>query len=179
MTDTEDYTRPLSVYADHGDLLGRDDDDHSLYHTDARGDARYVPIAQTLSNFVFAHAYKTIIQGTWAVEIHDVRVHNHVFNNSSLTINDEIEYDIFSVAGEKTFELRCTTNIYGGIITIYLDDVSQGTIDLYYATDNYNDIKTLAVTVVGTKMHSLKLKVTGKNPSSNNYQAAPVFMRII
>ena len=30
---------------DHGALTGLSDDDHVLYHTDARGDARYSPLA--------------------------------------------------------------------------------------------------------------------------------------
>jgi hypothetical protein len=34
--------------SDHGALTGLADDDHSQYHTDARGDARYVPLARTV-----------------------------------------------------------------------------------------------------------------------------------
>lgn len=34
---------------DHGALTGLADDDHSQYHTDARGDARYPPLARTIS----------------------------------------------------------------------------------------------------------------------------------
>lgn len=36
--------------ADHGGLTGLSDDDHSQYHTDARGDARYAPIAKGVTN---------------------------------------------------------------------------------------------------------------------------------
>ncbi len=35
---------------DHGDLLGLADDDHTQYHNDSRGDARYAPIAQGVTN---------------------------------------------------------------------------------------------------------------------------------
>lgn len=34
---------------DHGALTGLADDDHTQYHTDARGDARYPPLARTIS----------------------------------------------------------------------------------------------------------------------------------
>lgn len=35
---------------DHGALTGLSDDDHSQYHTDARGDARYAPVAKGVTN---------------------------------------------------------------------------------------------------------------------------------
>jgi hypothetical protein len=37
---------PASGVTDHGALTGLADDDHTQYHTDARGDARYAPIAK-------------------------------------------------------------------------------------------------------------------------------------
>ena len=36
--------------SDHGALTGLADDDHAQYHTDARGDARYAPIAKGVTN---------------------------------------------------------------------------------------------------------------------------------
>lgn len=41
--DTE-WTTPSPGVTDHGALSGLTDDDHSIYHTDARGDARYSPL---------------------------------------------------------------------------------------------------------------------------------------
>lgn len=38
-----------SGVTDHGALTGLSDDDHTQYHTDARGDARYPPLARTIS----------------------------------------------------------------------------------------------------------------------------------
>jgi hypothetical protein len=45
-------TPPVSVQQtiDHGNLTGRADDDHTQYHNDARGDARYAPIAKGVTN---------------------------------------------------------------------------------------------------------------------------------
>lgn len=37
------------VISDHGELTGLADDDHAQYHTDARGDARYAPLAHALN----------------------------------------------------------------------------------------------------------------------------------
>lgn len=39
-----------AVISDHGALTGLADDDHAQYHTDARGDARYAPIAKGVTN---------------------------------------------------------------------------------------------------------------------------------
>ncbi len=38
------------VVTDHGALTGLSDDDHSQYHTDARGDLRYAPLAKGVTN---------------------------------------------------------------------------------------------------------------------------------
>ena len=38
------------VITDHGALTGLSDDDHPQYHNDARGDARYAPIANGVTN---------------------------------------------------------------------------------------------------------------------------------
>lgn len=38
--------------SDHGALTGLGDDDHTQYHTNARGDARYAPIAHTHTTLV-------------------------------------------------------------------------------------------------------------------------------
>jgi hypothetical protein len=43
------YAQPAAGTSDHGTLTGLSDDDHLQYHTDARGDARYVPLARTVS----------------------------------------------------------------------------------------------------------------------------------
>jgi hypothetical protein len=39
-----------ALITDHGGLTGLGDDDHSQYHTDARGDARYAPLAKGVTN---------------------------------------------------------------------------------------------------------------------------------
>lgn len=41
---------PTGGVTDHGALTGLADDDHGHYHTDARGDARYAPIAKGVTN---------------------------------------------------------------------------------------------------------------------------------
>lgn len=100
------------------------------------------------------------------------------FYNSSDNVNDEIEYELFARDGARTFALFGMKGNNLGIVTIYLDDVSQGTIDLYNGAASRNQINTLAVTVVGTGMHSVKMKVTGKNGSSSGYFASATSLRI-
>ena len=41
---------PVVSPTDHGSLAGLGDDDHLQYHTDARGDVRYAPIAEGVTN---------------------------------------------------------------------------------------------------------------------------------
>jgi hypothetical protein len=43
------YALPSAGAVDHGALTGLSDDDHTQYHTDARGDARYPPLARQVA----------------------------------------------------------------------------------------------------------------------------------
>lgn len=139
---------------------------------------QYVVEDNVLTNFVFADMYKQIIAGTFVIGLGDDRKYQYVFYNSSFAQNDELEYEIFAQHGARTLQILTRTNNSGAIITPYLDDVAQDTIDLYTVSDTYNVIKTLAVTVVGTKQHSLKIKATDKNASSGNYIFNLTWLRI-
>lgn len=48
--DGSQLTNLPAVVTDHGALTGLADDDHTQYHTDARGDARYAPLAKGVTN---------------------------------------------------------------------------------------------------------------------------------
>ena len=45
IVDSGGTTTPVSTVTDHGGLTGLTDDDHSQYHNDSRGDARYVQLS--------------------------------------------------------------------------------------------------------------------------------------
>ena len=56
-----------------------------------------------------------------------------------------------------------------GIITIYVDGTSQGTIDLYAAALTYDQVKSLAINILSDGVHTLNLKVTGKNALATEF----------
>ncbi len=159
----------LSGGIDHGGLSGLSDDDHPQYHTDSRGDARYPGIFKGYSNYIQGYAYESIIAGTWAGFATSNQILGYYWYNNSGNQNDEIEYEIFAEAGVKTFSLLGTKQTDAGIITVYLDGTSIGTIDQYAGSAEWNNIFTLSPTVVDTKIHSLKLKAATKNGSSSAY----------
>jgi hypothetical protein len=80
---------------DHGDLTGLGDDDHSQYHNDARGDARYSPLGHSHSyeaaGAVAAHeaagdphpGYLTLTEGNAAFA-----ALGHTHDTSSVTLEN-------------------------------------------------------------------------------------------
>lgn len=80
-------------------------------------------------------------------------------------------------AGSYTFQCWFYRITSGGIVTIYVDEVSQGTIDTY-GTAVPNTSGTLAITVVGNGRHKLRIKTATKNASSSNYGFYPQIYNI-
>jgi hypothetical protein len=72
-------------------------------------------------------------------------------------------------AGSYTLKLIYYGINSAAIATIYIDGVSQGTVDMYDAGSTPIKISTLAITVVGDGYHKINLKVASKNASSSNY----------
>jgi hypothetical protein len=56
-----------------------------------------------------------------------------------------------------------------GIATVYVDGVSQGTIDTYSSGSLLNQIGTLSINIPTDGIHTLTFTVTGKNGSSSGY----------
>ena len=162
----------------HAAITDRDADGHIQYHTDDRGDARYVPIYNVLANFLLADMYEQIIQGTWLMSVVATQLYFTFTYNASAAQNDEIEYSLFAEAGAKTLYLLCYTSGNRGITHVYLDDVLQGEIDMWSNAPTPNVHQSLAMTVVGTKQHSLKLKMATKRPVSTGYILSITYVRI-
>lgn len=118
------------------------------------------------------------ITGTWVYSITTSQAYCFAFYNSSDAQNDEISFKIFAEAGNKTLEILCVTSGGYAIATVYLDDVEQGTIDLYSSSTKYNKKKTLAVTVVGTGEHTIRFKAATRNGSSTGWILALTWLRI-
>ncbi|MBA7627042.1 hypothetical protein ES703_34503 [subsurface metagenome] len=139
---------------------------------------RYLREHNVLGNIVFADMYKQILAGTFTIGLTGNQKYYYIFYNSTFAQNDEIEYEIFAQHGARTLQILTRTGNTSAIITPYLDDVAQDTIDLYTSSDIYNVLKTSALTVVGTKRHSLKIKSTDKNEASGNYIFNLTWLRI-
>jgi len=90
------------------------------------------------------------------------------WTQSAPAINDERSNSFFLRAGTYTFRLRGLTTSTAGIATIYIDGVSQGTIDMYAAAAA-SGAGTLAITVTTDGYHTLNIKMASKNASSSNY----------
>lgn len=94
------------------------------------------------------------------------------WSQSASAINDERSNSFVLAAGSYTFRLRSLRTTSAGIATVYVDGVSQGTIDFYNGSaDSYAG--TLAITVVGDGYHKLNIKMATKNGSSGGYTLYP------
>ena len=101
----------------HGDLIGLNDDDHGLYHTDARGDIRYNTKAEITSflagkaNTAHAHVIADVTGLQTALNDKAASVHTHVIadttglqtelNGKEATITATTSADYYR--GDKTF----------------------------------------------------------------------------
>lgn len=115
--------------------------------------------------------YNAIIAGVWALTVNSSQYHCGWMGNTSDAINDEIEYKFSHDVDDLTLCLLCRIGAFGAIITIYIDGVSQGTIDLYNAGAVFNSIKTLAVSILTDGVHTMRIKVTARHASATNWMA--------
>lgn len=126
--------------------------------------------AQWSYPYVDANAYDSVIQGTWVIFMRATQYFGGVLLNTSVTLNDELQYKFSHKSGSFNFKLLHIKGADYAIITIYVDGVSQGTIDLYNAVlDVQNVISSLAITITKDGEHTLNIKATSKNVASTGY----------
>lgn len=89
---------------------------------------------------------------------------------SPAAINDAFTNGFLLAAGNYTLVIYCQTFTDNGIVTWYVDGVSQGTTD-HYSAGLADARKTLAITVTTDGWHVLKGIVASKNGSSTDYAA--------
>jgi len=119
---------------------------------------------------VDTNAYDSVIQGTWVCYMRATQFLGAALLNTTTDLNDELQYKFSHKSGSFNFKLLHITGADHAIITIYVDGVSQGTIDLYHAiTDVQNVISTLAITITKDGEHTLNIKATSKNVASTDY----------
>jgi len=98
---------------------------------------------------------------------------NSTTYRSSGAQNDEIVFDVLLGAGTWTLDLIGLATPGSGIITVLVDGVSVGTIDMYAGANNYAAVKALAGIVIaagGNKVVTLRMAT--KNASSSGYLGA-------
>jgi len=90
---------------DHGALTGLSDDDHSMYHNDSRGDARYEPII-TVKNTAFNKSYgttvDTVCQGNDS-RLSDARTpvsHDNTYHSASYITTSGVTYEVLNTNGD-------------------------------------------------------------------------------
>jgi hypothetical protein len=89
---------------------------------------------------------------------------------SSGAQNAEVTFKIALAAGTWTLHLFTLTGSNLGIVTVSLNTVSQGTIDLYTAGLTANVKKTLTGVAPGTSaLHDLNFKMATKNASASTF----------
>lgn len=114
-------------------------------------------------------AYNRIISGTWVPNAVAEVLYGGLLNTSN-ALNDEVEYRFVSEAGAFNFVLNASNGPNRGIVTILIDGVSQGTIDMY--AGGWGDaLNVLPVTITSAGNHTLRIRVTGTNPLSGAYYA--------
>lgn len=85
-------------------------------------------------------------------------------------INDEICFDVVLAKGTWTLEIMLAKGAECGIMTVYLDATSIGTIDGYDASRIWNARSSLtSISIAANGKKRLKLKITGKNALASNY----------
>lgn len=85
-------------------------------------------------------------------------------------IGDDLSWYVSLDSGTYTLTVMATSNNNRAIIDLTLDGSSIGSYDAYSASLNHNAIATFTGIVVSTPgNYLLKMDVSGKNASSNNY----------
>jgi hypothetical protein len=115
--------------------------------------------------------YSGITQGTWVFLADSAQIGTFIFtNNTTHAQNDRIDYKVYLAAGTYTFSVLCETHPGSPIITLLFDEASQGTVDLYSASQTRNVIKTITGIVVATAgLYTVSIKAATRHASANDW----------
>ncbi len=113
--------------------------------------------------------YSAITQGTWVFWATSGQWAGYTFENSTQAQNDQIDYQVYLVAGTYTFVLLAYHQTNSAILTLLIDAASVGTIDTYGAglANQRSTITSISVTTAGLK--TVSFKAATKNASSSSY----------
>lgn len=116
----------------------------------------------------------------WHVSIDPIRVPAYSTVGGSIAawgtyyqmanLNDEVVYNVQLGPGTWTFSCWRTIFTSYGILTVTLDGTTIATLDNYSgASVNPGQSLTTGISITAAGVYALKLKTTGKNASSSNY----------
>ena len=115
--------------------------------------------------------YKSIDAGTWVLAVSASHYSYAYWYNSTSAQNDAVTYNAYLAKGTYTLGLLSQTNNNEGIITVKIDGVSVGTIDLYSAgiVRNVRSLLT-GIPITESKLYEIQLIMATKNGASSSYQ---------
>ena len=112
--------------------------------------------------------YSAVIAGTWTVAINVLQIFAGTFGCTDAQ-NSELDFQVYLAAGTYTFRDCYIRDPSCAILTVYIDDVSIGTID-FYGTSAYNQVGTITGIVVATSgLKTLTIKNATRNGSATNW----------
>jgi len=135
----------------YGDTLSPAYVDNSLYGAAKNGTTGYIAVA-----------------GTWTAGADATANCGAMLKNTSEALNDELGFGPFYLPGSNNLKFKLTYkgDTASAIVTVYLDGVSIGTIDLYKTPATQDLAASLALGTITTGLHSIRVKATGKSGSS-------------
>ena len=124
-----------------------------------------------LTKVTLWHDQDTTLTGTPIAIIASLNVYGITVWQNPPAVNDSFEQSFRLDPGSYTLYVLGTSGVNRGNIQWYIDGVAQGTPNDWYSLSATPVIKSTAITVVGTAMHTLKGIVSSKNLSSSSYFA--------
>lgn len=150
--------------SDHGGLTGLTDDDHTQYHTDARGDARYYTQAQVDA---LTWAADDIASGTFAdARISESSVTQH---QAALSITESQISDLGSYLTAETNDLTAAVT-WANVpdINITESSVTQHEAALSITESQISDLGTYLTDITGQSITALSDVFTSMTPSDGD-----------
>lgn len=146
--------------------------------------ASNLPGASTLSQFptraTMWHADSLALTGNAILrQVESTAFYGTRAYQNTAAVNDEFTNSFVSIGGSYTLVVYGARGTNLGIVTWYIDGVSQGTMDMYNASGSQAIRYTLSVTVVGEGYHVLRGVVASKHASSSDYFAIITQMAIV
>jgi len=134
-------------------------------------DTLYLPITSRRSDHIDINisCYSSITAGTWTLYVNSSQLGNGYIYNSSAANNDQINFLVSFEAGTWSCGIIYLKFSYCGILDLLIDGVSVGTSDAYAAVVTWTQRLIFTGLVITEGIHTVSIKVTGKNVSSTGY----------